>query len=531
MANHLFHLTAIFSLFLLVSGANRALIAEETDGGDEPYRVWIESVSEGDDEDLQFAVDSEYDNDFFFVQEETTDTTPTTRSLSRSEAVAARRRRSTYRLPSMFGDYYNAGGFQASVLGPPMVFPQMIVDGQNGNFFVTNANGGVGADRNPAVVIQIHDGDRTGPVISSSIGPGTSQAMTLTYPISDPTTGNFSPPPTTGPGILVYDGGTATGPIGGNGSGPVGNGNGWTLDFQHTFRPIQGTVAVPTGGVAVRRFKLSENNSPIPRDRFIANYNFFNDVIGGIGDVNRYAFGFERTFHNGNSSIEVLFPFASTLAADQVANGVIAKNTQFGDIPIILKTILAQRDEYVFAGGFGVTIPTGSDARVFDTNGNQVIHVDHASVHLLPYLALLRAYESGWYWQSFLQADIDVNGNNIQANLSGTNLQPVGVLQEQSLLFADLGVGYQFTELGDNGRCAIAATAELHYATALQSSDSIAAGSLEIRNLINRFDVVNLTLGVSVLTNQNFAIRPAMVIPLHDDQFDYEAMVQANVFR
>ena len=79
--------------------------------------------------------------------------------------------------------------------------------------------------------------------------------------------------------------------------------------------------------------------------------------------------------------------------------------------------------------------------------------------------------------------------------------------------------------------CGIAASAELHYATALQSSDSITVGSLDIRNLINRFDVVNLTLGVNVLTNRNFSIRPAMVIPLNDDQFDYEAMVQANVWR
>ncbi|MDA1049624.1 MAG: hypothetical protein O3C40_03970 [Planctomycetota bacterium] len=524
MAKNQFHFAAICSLFLLVSGTNRSLSADESGSHEEPYRVWVGSESNYDNAALQFAVESDYDSEFYLVQEGAADATATTPSLSRSEAVAARRRRSTYRLPNMFGDYFGGSILQASVLGPPVPFQQRITDGQNGfNFFVTNANGGPGADPNFAVPIQILNGGPNGNLIASSVGNGVPQNVMVVYPTSDPTTTGFAPPPVNGPGFLAYQGGTAT--------GPVGNGDGWILDFGHTFTPIQGTIPVPSGGVAVRRFKLSENNSPMPRDRFIANYNFFNDVIGGIGDVNRYAFGFERTFLNGSSSIEVLFPFASTLAADQVANGVIAKNTQFGDIPIILKTILAERDEYVLAGGVGVTIPTGSDARVFNTAGNEIIHVDHASVHLLPYLALARAYDSGWYWQSFLQMDVDVNGNNIQADLSGANLQPVGVLQEQTLLFADLGVGYQFTQLGDDSPLGIAATAELHYATPLQNSDSITAGTLDIRNLVNRFDVVNLTLGMNFLTNRNFSIRPAMVIPLSDDQFDYEAMVQANYFR
>ncbi|MCA9145238.1 MAG: hypothetical protein H6821_14780 [Planctomycetaceae bacterium] len=526
MAKNRFHFAAILVLLFLVISVGRPTSAQESAADAEPYRVYVDSEGEDDDDVGRFAVDSDLETDFFFVQEGATDgTAPVSPPLlSRSEAIDARRRRSTYRLPSMFGDYFGNGIVQSNVLGTPVVIPQMIRDGVNGvDLFVTNTNGGAGADPNPAVVIQILNGGPAGAQIASSIGPGVTQGPGFVYPISDPTTTGFSPPPTNGPGTLVYDGGTA--------NGPIGNGDGWALDFQHTFTPIQNTVLIPAGGVAVRRMKLSENNSPIPRDRFIANYNFFNDVIGGIGDVNRYAFGFEKTFLNESSSVEVLFPFASTLAADQVANGVIAKNTEFGDIPIILKTILAERDEYVLAGGIGITIPTGSDARVFNATGDQIVHVDHASVHLLPYLGLLRGYDSGWYWQSFLQLDIDTNGNRVQADLTGANLQPVGVLQEQTLLFADLGIGYQFTELGDDCRPAIAATAELHYATPLQGSDSITAGALDLRSLVNRFDVVNLTLGMNFLTQHNFSIRPAMVVPLSDDQFDYEVMVQANYWR
>ncbi len=535
MAKQKLRFAAVFSLFLLlVSGANRKLYADESESVDEPYRVHFESDSVFDDDMSQFAIDSDFDADFYFVQEDATDgtapTTPPTRS--RSQAVAARRRRSTYRLPSMFGDYLGASLLQAITLGQPVNIPQSIRDGVGGvDLFVTNANGGNGADANPAVVIEILNGGAAGNVVASSIGNGL--GAPITYPISDPTATGFSPPMVNGPGTLVYNGGTAT-YFGPTSPGPVGDGNNWGLDFSHIFTPANVVVPVPSGGVAVRRVKISENNSPIPRDRFIANYNFFNDVIGGIGDINRYSFGFERTFHAGSSSVEVLFPFASTLAADQVAGGAFAKNTEFGDISIILKTLLVERDEYVLAGGLGLSAPTGSDARVFNGVGDQIIHIDHRSVHLSPYLALLRGYDSGWYWQSFLQMDIDLNGNNVAADLTGANLLPVGVLQEQTLLFADLGMGYQFNELEDSSSCAIAATAELHYATSLQDSDVISDGVLDIRNLTNRFDVLNLTLGLNVMTHHNFSVRPAMVIPLRtgdDEHFDYEAMVQMNYWR
>jgi hypothetical protein len=80
-------------------------------------------------------------------------------------------------------------------------------------------------------------------------------------------------------------------------------------------------VNFPAGGAAVRRVKIGENNSSIPRDRFIFNYSFFNDVNDGIGDVNRYTVGFEHTLFSENNSIEVRFPIASTLDVVQIAGG------------------------------------------------------------------------------------------------------------------------------------------------------------------------------------------------------------------
>ena len=60
---------------------------------------------------------------------------------------------------------------------------------------------------------------------------------------------------------------------------------------------------------------------------------------------------------------------------------------------------------------------------------------------------------------------------------------------------------------------------------------TVNAAGLNVTSLVNRYDVINLTLGASVLVNESFTVRPAMVIPLNDDQFDYEAMVQMNFWR
>ena len=352
--------------------------------------------------------------------------------------MAARRRRSSYRLPSMFGDFYGGSSLQATLQLPTIRISQMFVDNVGGiNFFVNNNNGGNGADINPAVGITV---STTGAIVTISNGTGVVAGQTINYPIEDPSARGFFLPSTTGTGVLTYDGGTAffTGQV----PPGVDVGDGWGIQFSHTFAPDPILVNFPSGGGAVRRVKIGENNSPMPRDRFIFNYNFFNDVIGDIGDVNRYAVGFEHTFFDESSSIEVIFPMASTLDVDQIAGGMRSTDTEFGDLTLVFKHLLLEREEFLVSAGLGLTIPTGDDARVFTTSGQQIINLQHVSTHLLPFVAMLHTYESGWYWQSFVQLDIDLNGNPISADMTGTNLQPVGVLQDQALLFVDVGLGY-----------------------------------------------------------------------------------------
>jgi hypothetical protein len=197
-----------------------------------------------------------------------------------------------------------------------------------------------------------------------------------------------------------------------------------------------------------------------------------------------------------------------------------------------LKTILHEGESYVVAGGLGITAPIGEDARVYSPFGGPLVNVANDSVHLQPFLGIVDTCDSGFYWQGFLQLDVDTGKNPVSADVIGAGLQSIGNLQDQTVMFLDLGVGYWLTD-PETSTHAIAATAEVHYATALEDADTVDAFGVNVTSAANRFDVVNLTLGANILVNESFSIRPAMVIPVAgaNDQFDYEAMVQMNIWR
>ena len=72
--------------------------------------------------------------------------------------------------------------------------------------------------------------------------------------------------------------------------------------------------------------KIAENTSPMPRDRLIFDYGYFDNVPlapGGV-NVNRLTLGFEKTFLDGMMSFELKAPMASTVDST-VVQGVAAQ--------------------------------------------------------------------------------------------------------------------------------------------------------------------------------------------------------------
>jgi hypothetical protein len=441
-------------------------------------------------------------------------------------------------VPNMFGDFFGGGGIAVVVQPSPVIITQIWNDGVPRNLFVLSTTGTAGADPNdPMAGIRVFDTDASGPLITQSFGLGqdtSADGVNDRFSILEPV--NSAPLP--GPGTVVFLGGEAVfvnlvGPNTETNASNGTSGDGWNLIFSHEFAPAAFTVVLPGGGgTAVRQVKIAENNSPEPRDRVFFNYNFFNDV-DSIGDVNRYTFGVEKTFFCGSQSLELRVPFAATLNSDQFANGTSLRETEFGNLALIWKILLLERDCWLLTGGLGATFPTADDARLFLDDTTQILHIHNRSVHLLPYLALLGAMGERWFTQVFLQLDIDTSGSVVEGDVDGGPLPRIGVLQDSTLLFVDVGVGYWLYE----NPCACrltgaAAVVELHYATTLQDSDIVAGNGLAIGNASARYDQLDLTVGVDFKLGERTSIRPGVVVPLRDGDdrlFDYEAQLQVNV--
>ena len=315
---------------------------------------------------------------------------------------------------------------------------------------------------------------------------------------------------------------------------------GMSGDFFGGGRPVSGPSggpkgAPPRGGAAVRLVKISENFSPQPRNRVYVTHHFFNDALdGSFGDVNRYAFGFEHLFGEDLWSFELRAPFAHTLSSDQIDDPVSSKDTEFGNITMLVKKTIWSNQQTLLSTGLGVTVPTADDVRLFRPSDRRLIlEVDNRAVHLLPFLGLIHTPNEHLFIQGFTQLDIDTSGNPARGDLMAMNLQPLGVVQDPTLLFLDLSIGYWMCE--DSSRpwiTGFAPVVEVHYATTLNDSDLIQRSGFQIGDLSRRYDILDFTFGMHFEFKEQFSLRPGVVVPLRggDDQpFDYEVFLQANL--
>jgi hypothetical protein len=294
------------------------------------------------------------------------------------------------------------------------------------------------------------------------------------------------------------------------------------------------------GSIAIRRMKLSENNSPLPMDRWTFGHNFFNDVRN-VGDVNRYMFGVEKTYDEGLGSFAIRFPFESRLANSQsltaALDGLVGERaTEAGDLTLIWKRIVAADTGLLTTAGLGLRIPTAGDGQVL-LAGQEVFRVEHKSLHLAPYLAVLgAAKKEKIFWQAFLQVDVPVNGNPVTMQTSATERTTLGILQDSTLLFADFGVGYKWLEEREGWIKQVVPMLELHYASTLNETDALSFDiglfGFDLVDEARRYNILNLTAAVDLKLSDRLSIRPAFSFPLRtgtDRLYDFEAGIQVNL--
>ena len=303
-------------------------------------------------------------------------------------------------------------------------------------------------------------------------------------------------------------------------------------------------ASIPVAG-GCRRVKIAENNGPLPQDRVYFLYNHFENALQAdasqfrVGPamrgyaIDRYSFGFEKTFLDRRWSAELRMPLCSQMEFDTPNFGV--QGGSVGNLALILKRKVYESDNTCVAIGLGVDFPTGSDARGF-VNDTEFIFRNR-SVHLLPYVGVVNRPGCRFFWEAFLQVDVPANGAPIDYRDSYEGDGTFGILNDQTLLYGDVAVGYWL----HRNPCAsfftgVAGLLELHYTSTLQDTDSVsgffympAATAFTFSNLANRVDQLNLTVGLHTEILNRTICRVGGVLPLRtgdDRAFDAEVQIQ-----
>ena len=290
------------------------------------------------------------------------------------------------------------------------------------------------------------------------------------------------------------------------------------------------------GGGVVGILKISEDNSPMPRDRVIFNYDYFDNVPftpTGI-PVNRYAFGVEKTFLDGRMSIEGRMPFASTLNSEG-SIGSTGTNTELGNFRLALKALLLRRETINISTGLGVYLPTADDLNIRKTDGSNLIHVENSSVQLAPFAAVLFTPNERLFGQAWMGFTFDTGGNQVTVDpMMFGGRTDVGNLKGSTLWTIDAQLGY-WVYLADAGLIrGVAPFMELHYNGTVSNGNVLnAGGGFFIGDTVGNSDELNLTAGVSTRLGANSNLSVAFAAPLRDGQnrtFDYQIGVRLNYY-
>ena len=307
---------------------------------------------------------------------------------------------------------------------------------------------------------------------------------------------------------------------------------------------------LPLGGGG-RRTKIAENNNPLPADRVYFMYNHFENVFelretqvqffpipstitqSRPISLDRYTLGFEKTFLDGDASVQVRMPFNGAIDQQFTNSGLTGGNV--GNLAVILKYLCYSSDNLLVSAGLGLDTPTGSNALV--RNGTLNLSFQNDAFHVLPFAGVAFAPAERAFVMGFLQMDVTASGNEVIVRPDGQPAQSLGNFTEQNLLFADLSFGYWVYRNPYAERwTGVAAIGEFHYTTALQDTDNVLFASpfgfAAINNAANRFDVVNATAGIQVEMFNLSSLRVAGVFPLGERPdnrfFDSELQIQFN---
>lgn len=295
---------------------------------------------------------------------------------------------------------------------------------------------------------------------------------------------------------------------------------------------VDASVLMP--GAAVGFVKLTENMSPLPRDRVYMNYSYFRNAnfFYERADVNRFMPGFEKTFFDGWTSIEVRTPFAATLSNSQWVTsspGCLGtseyRDIEFGNMSVIFKTLLVERKTWAITGGVQVMLPTAADTNLFyATAGDpqsrdvQAVFVDNQSTHVMPFFGSIWAPNERFFSQALIQVDIDSNGNPAYVNPNTTpgreSLTSVGRLYMPTFMYMSFGTGYWLYRNNNANFTGFSPIMEVHVNQGMSAFNPIVTENYVLGANSGVVSVTNGLVGCNFEWGQRSTLTLAYVTPL-----------------
>jgi hypothetical protein len=297
----------------------------------------------------------------------------------------------------------------------------------------------------------------------------------------------------------------------------------------------------PLPGNTVPRFKMADNTSPLPQDRVYFDYSFYGNVQisdPGIG-VNGFAPGFEKTFFDGRMSIELRAPMAATLDHNIFFdNSTRTSVGELGDLGIAMKLLLVQNERFALSGGLAMTVPTGPDERFFTNHQDPDIDIliKSESVHLMPFFGLQWTPNDRWFSITYLQFDVDANGNAVSVDNGEISLTPLGRYREPTFMYLDTALGCWLyrSDCPHNYLTGLAPVVEAHVNQSLERSPILSSNGNQVGgdvngNPINNITIVDLTVGLHAELCGKTTMTAGYCLPVTGDrQFDGQFLFYVN---
>jgi hypothetical protein len=298
------------------------------------------------------------------------------------------------------------------------------------------------------------------------------------------------------------------------------------------------TIPTPNPGDLVGRFAIGDNNSPNPRDRFFTDYNYFHNARFGPakGPLNRLTVGFEKTFADGNASVELRLPMAVTLSSNINTDGDNLVDAEFGNAGIAFKNVVYRGATTLATVGVGMTLPTADDFNLGLADDTQILKIANDSIHLLPYFAFLwQPEERQFFFQSFTSVDTDLNGNRVFYNSDGVRngtggtLSRAGVLSATDLIKFDNSLGYWAYRNQTNRTVTdLAFAIESHVVSGVGGSDVVEVDRVRIGEGTTP-TIHNMSIGSHMHFGQNSVLTAGYGFPVTKERvFDGELRIFWN---